>query len=230
MFSCPKTLAYSFKLDVADDDDCIANHDWDGLIRIYNAIDDHPLLENALEHSICVLCNHHCFSSTWRDIPVNYRLTSILKLFENPHLGKDAFFHGAFPSLCNLIADLSEHDEEIIVGYWSQRNATELTAIVRNVQSLVSYRVSQNVDEKLINDDIIIENAVKTLRLLFFASLVSGKHESKILSSEIIDISTTNSMASSFCSSVSTLPDEGFARSLRSNSFMMLDRQIRKRK
>lgn len=83
---------------------------------------------------MCVLANHHAFSATWRDIPVYYRLTALVKLFENPFLGKEAFFEGAFPSLCNLIAGLSEPDEETIVNYWSQRNATELTKIVRNVQ------------------------------------------------------------------------------------------------
>ena len=228
MFSCPKTLAHSFKLDVAEEADCITNHDWDGLVRIYNAIEDHPLLENALEHSICVLANHHCFSASWRDIPVYYRLTALLKLFENPHLGKDEFFEGAFPSLCNLVASLSEPDEETMVEYWSKRNATELTRIVRNLQALINFRIRKLEAEKLINDDIIIENASKTLRLLFFASLVSGKHESNLLSSEVIDVSQANSMASSMCSSISTIPEEGFgwSRNRRSDSFVVLDRQI----
>ena len=58
-------------------------------------------------------------------------------------------------------------------------------------------------------------------------TLVGGKRESQQLSVEIIDISAMNSMASSFCSSVSTLPDEGIARN-RSFSILALDRQIRK--
>ena len=33
VFSCPKTLAHSFKLDITEEADCILNHDWDGLVR-----------------------------------------------------------------------------------------------------------------------------------------------------------------------------------------------------
>ena len=61
---------------------------------------------------------------------------------------------------------------------------------------MINHRVGLLEEGKLINDDIIIENATKTLRLLFFASLVSGKHEANELSSEIVNASTSNSMTS----------------------------------
>jgi len=41
-----QTLAFSFKHNNEAEE--LSAHDWDGLIRIYNAIDDHPLLSHAL--------------------------------------------------------------------------------------------------------------------------------------------------------------------------------------
>lgn len=61
---------------------------------------------------------------------------------------------------------------------------------------MITYRVGLLEEGKLINDDIIVENAAKTLRLLFFASLVSGKHEANELSTEIVNASQSGSMAS----------------------------------
>ena len=68
---------------------------------------------------------------------MSYRLVAILKLFENPFLGKEEYFSGAFPGLCNIVAQLTTKDQENLVDSWSQKNVQELTSIVRNIQSLV---------------------------------------------------------------------------------------------
>ena len=44
---------------------------------------------------------------------------------------------------------------------WSRRPATVLTQILRNIQSLITHRVSLLEGDALINDDLIVENAVK---------------------------------------------------------------------
>ena len=44
---------------------------------------------------------------------------------------------------------------------WSRRPATVLTQILRNIQTLITHRVSLLEGDALINDDLIVENAVK---------------------------------------------------------------------
>ena len=44
---------------------------------------------------------------------------------------------------------------------WSRRPATVLTQILRNIQNLITHRVSLLEGDALINDDLIVENAVK---------------------------------------------------------------------
>ena len=46
---------------------------------------------------------------------------------------------------------------------WSRRPATVLTQILRNIQSLITHRVSLLEGDALINDDLIVENAVKEI-------------------------------------------------------------------
>ena len=43
----------------------------------------------------------------------------------------------------------------------SCRPAAILTQIVRNIQALITYRVSLVKEDELVNDDLIIENSVK---------------------------------------------------------------------
>ena len=94
VFSCPKTLALSFRLDDNEDNDVtdINSHDWDGLLRIYEVIDEHPLLEEAVRNSITILSCHHCFSDNWKPFPVGYRVVALLKLLLNPYLGNESYF------------------------------------------------------------------------------------------------------------------------------------------
>jgi hypothetical protein len=94
VFSCPKTLALSFRLDDNEENDVtdINSHDWDGLLRIYEVIDEHPLLEEAVRNSITILCCHHCFSENWKPFPVGYRVVALLKLLLNPYLGNESYF------------------------------------------------------------------------------------------------------------------------------------------
>jgi len=110
------------------------------------------------------------------------------------------------PAICNLFSDLNQRDQEIIVEKLSVKPKTNLSAIVQNLQQFITFRVFENAPDKLLNDDLQIESALKTLRLVFFASLVGGARESANLNSEIVDISSATSMTSSCDSSVLTIP------------------------
>ena len=210
VFSCPKTLAMSFRLEESEETDItdINSHDWGGLLRIYEVIDEHPLLEEAVRNSITVLSCHHCFSENWKPFPVGYRVVALLKLLLNPYLGNESYFERTMPAICNLFGDLSQRDQEIIVEKLSVKPKTDLSAIVQNLHQFITFRVLENTPEKLLNDDLQIENALKTMRLVFFASLVGGARESANLNSEIVDISSTTSMTSSCNSSVITIPGQ----------------------
>jgi len=115
----------------------MTNHDWDGLIRIFNAVEDHPLLSragiiisgflkatnsgqielpsdplsSALEHSMTIFCNHHIFSPVWHDVHIEYRIIALMKMFENPFIGAQNYQDVSFPTLLNVTADLSENDK-----------------------------------------------------------------------------------------------------------------------
>ena len=110
-----------------------------------------------------------------------------MKMFENAYLGEESYFEAALPNLINATADLSEIDKAKLAKYWSCRPSTVLGTIVRNIQSLITYRVSLIKEDELVNDDLIIENSVKVIRVLFYASLLGGDREKKLLSSEVVD-------------------------------------------
>ena len=116
------------------------------------------------------------------------------------------FLERTLPAICNLFSDLNQRDQEIIVEKLSVKPKTNLSAIVQNLQQFITFRVFENAPDKLLNDDLQIESALKTLRLVFFASLVGGARESANLNSEIVDISSATSMTSSCDSSVLTIP------------------------
>ena len=80
-------------------------------------------------------------------------------------------------------------------------------------------------EDALINDDLIVENAVKVIRIIFYASLLGGDREKKLLAAEVVD-TTPCSLSSSTASSVTTIPDDGISRTRRSDSFMAVGNQI----
>lgn len=128
-------------------------------------------------------------------------------MFENAFLGEECYFEAALPNLINATAELSEIDKTKLAKYWSCRPSTVLGQIVRNIQSLITYRVSLIKEDELVNDDLIIENAVKVIRVVFYASLLGGDREKKLLTSEVVDTAPC-STATSTTSSIVTIPDE----------------------
>ena len=64
----------------------------------------------------------------------------------------------------------------------------------------------------------------KVIRVIFFASLLGGEREKKLLDTEVVD-TTPCSIASSTTSSVVTIPDE-FSRTRRANSMAAVGNQI----
>ena len=130
-----------------------------------------------------------------------------MKMFENSFLGEECYFEAALPNLINATAELSEIDKTKLAKYWSCRPPTVLGQIVRSIQSLITYRVSLIKEDELVNDDLIIENAVKVLRVVYYASLLGGDREKKLLTSEVVDTAPC-STATSTASSIVTLPDE----------------------
>ena len=66
----------------------------------------------------------------------------------------------AFPPLA--IVERYEISKKVrLTEAWSRRPATVLTQILRNIQTLITHRVSLLEGDVLINDDLIVENAVK---------------------------------------------------------------------
>ena len=65
---------------------------------------------------------------------------------------------------------------------------------------------------------------LKVIRVIFFASLLGGEREKKLLDTEVVD-TTPCSIASSTTSSVVTIPDE-FSRTRRANSMAAVGNQI----
>ena len=66
----------------------------------------------------------------------------------------------AFPPLA--IVERYEISKKVrLTEAWSRRPATVLTQILRNIQTLITHRVSLLEGDALINDDLIVENAVK---------------------------------------------------------------------
>ena len=148
-----------------------------------------------------------------------------MKIYENPYLNDQEYQEVALPSILTKTAELTENDKSRLAKYWSLRPATVLTQILRTIQSLISYRTTLLEEDALINDDLIVENAVKVIRIIFYASLLGGDREKKLLAAEVVD-TTPCSLASSTASSVTTIPDEGISRTRRSDSFMAVGNQI----
>ena len=66
----------------------------------------------------------------------------------------------AFPPLA--VVERYEISKKVrLTEAWSRRPATVLTQILRNIQTLITHRVSLLEGDALINDDLIVENAVK---------------------------------------------------------------------
>ena len=84
-----------------------------------------------------------------------------MKVYENPYFNDESYQEVALPSILNITADLTETDKSRLANHWSLRPAQVLTHILRTIQHLIAYRTTLLEEDALINDDLIVENAVK---------------------------------------------------------------------
>ena len=109
--------------------------------------------------------------------------------------------------------------------FWFDLNTLFGRAQTSNVGSVVEFSPATR-EARVRFPDVasFVFHHKKVIRVIFFASLLGGEREKKLLDTEVVD-TTPCSIASSTTSSVVTIPDE-FSRTRRANSMAAVGNQI----
>lgn len=192
IFGHPMNLASSFQLKITNDIDEMAidsldvnseeeqtvltsssNVDWDGLKRVYDEIEERG---NILEAALVEATKR--YRRELKDVPVDLIRVSLTMILINPHIASPSYLDAAFIGMCRYLAELTPAEDVEMVKVLSVLSSQDLLQIVRNVQQYLTIRtleIDENVD---IHEDEKISCLVKTLRLLFFATLLGRSEDS----------------------------------------------------
>ena len=167
-------------------------------IRLLYSLDDDVVeeLDGALNKSVTTLCNTIrmtlCYKKDLSDLETNEILHALLIIHELPLLDNPQYIDQCAKYFYSTIAELSDSISVKVVKLWSRWSKKELKNILDKTQQyitvcIVTKNLSENEDPTL-PDNLNsiykcsgILGAVSLLRILYYASIVGGQLDDKII-------------------------------------------------
>lgn len=166
--------------------------------RVYKALFDlkNCAIENTLVNSLTSLSTSieidisrkTCFNN-----PIYHR--QIIIIFENLYLNHPEYLDVALPRFCKAVSLFPLHLQSLLVKIWSRHSPEFLRKKMEVLQQLITLRVidgptcgSQTLT---VNDDDVIVNATKCLKLFYYSSVLAGNFDNLESSVDRMDASNS---------------------------------------
>ena len=103
-------------------------------------------------------------------------------IMEYPNLHSPEYLESAFPSFCKALGLLPIAAQTRLVKVWASYGARRLTAMLHMLQQLITVRIINHEGRWgrsfHLNDDEAISGACSVMKVVYFASLFGGSHDS----------------------------------------------------
>lgn len=103
-------------------------------------------------------------------------------IMEYPNLHSPEYLEAAFPSFCKALGLMPVAAQARLVKVWASYGAQRLTEILHMLQQLITVRIINNEGRWgrsfHLNDDEAISGACSVMKVVYFASLYGGSHDS----------------------------------------------------
>ena len=109
---------------------------------------------------------------------------------ENPELQSPEYIESALPQFLSAMAHLPERQQKKLIQYWSRQSPEQLRLLLSCLQQLITVKIVQGQfdanSNRYVNDDQGITEAVRTMNMIYLASLLGGlRQESKSPSASV---------------------------------------------
>lgn len=172
--------------------------DLESVRRAYKILFDlkNTAVENTLVNSLASL-------STSIEVDINRRtcfsypnyFRQFLIVFENCHLNHPEYLDSALPCFCKAMSLLPSDHQSVLVKLWSGHSRESLRKKVETLQQLITLRVidgpMSNSPLVTVNDDQVIAQAARCLKLFYYASILGGTFDNLKLSVDCMDSSNS---------------------------------------
>jgi ubiquitin-protein ligase E3 A len=134
-------------------------------------------LQSALINAMVMLSDNICVDIRARrnlDSP-NY-CNQFIICMENPELQSPEYIESALPQFLSAMTRLPEQQQKKLIQYWSQQSPEQLRLLLACLHQLITVRIVQfDVNSNsYVNDDQGITEAVRTMNMIYIASLLGG--------------------------------------------------------
>lgn len=189
IFSSPELLNKSFVLKespVENSPESIIPVNYTEVIECYNVLlnlkDDS--VENSIINGINALGNSiEIELKTTKRKLLKEDLHQFVIVMLNPNLHSPEYLENALPNILRALTMLPTDLQCTLVEYWSKYSSTELKKLLDIFQQMITVRIltGPHATTSLpVNDDHPITNSVRCLKLIYFASVLSGEKDEEI--------------------------------------------------
>lgn len=181
MFSDSESLNKSFLLiEPKQLDGATLYVDVEAVKRIYAALYEigDASIENALINSVETLLTAVEMELRFKNPCKDPRyLNQFIFIFVNNMLQSPEYLERALPSFLKVLCLLPVSAQAQLVRIWCTFPVEDIRHMVETLQQLITYRVLTGpsaVDHVPVHDDDVIINSAKTMKLLYFVSIIEG--------------------------------------------------------
>ena len=188
VFCSSESLNKSFLLDSTTKQNTGTSVDIEAVRRMYSALfkTGDSSVENSLINSLVAL-------SPTLEMELRYKspssdpnfLNQFVIIMENTMLQSPEYLDQALPSFLKAIALLPVKQQASLVHIWSQFTSQEIRRMVETLQQLITYQVLTGpcaTGNAPVQEDEAIVAATKTMKLLYYASIMGGTFDQTCLS------------------------------------------------
>ena len=119
-----------------------------------------------------------------------------LIIFENRYLNQPEYLENAFPCFCKAVSLLPTSIHTTLVRLWSEHSRHVLRRKIESLQHLITFRVIDGPSAKsntlTVNDDDLIINATKCLKLFYYSCIVAGSFDNLQTTVDKMEASNSN--------------------------------------
>ena len=161
-----------------DTDECV---DLESVRNVYETLFDleNSAVENTLINSLGTLSTDIEVELKRKasEVDITTYFKQFLIIFENPYLNQPVYMENALPCFCKAMTLLPLNIQVPLIREWSKQSRDSLRKKTETIQNLITHRVIRAPPSTTVNEDPVIANATKCLKLFHYASLLGGKFD-----------------------------------------------------
>ena len=185
VFSSPDLLSRSFgasKNIIPNSPESIIPLDYKEIVDSYHLLLNLELevIENVIINGINALGNSIEIKLKTNKVLEKKDLNQFVIVLLNPNLHSPEYFESALPNILRALTSLPISLQVVLVNYFSKFSSTNLKKILDVFQQLITVRILTRPHAATalsVNDDQIITNSVKAIKIIYYASILGGELE-----------------------------------------------------